>query len=205
MYTKYSSFPVLINAKTAPNAMKYLPLFTLMLLSWNPTISQERYKVNNKLSEIKIEGTSSLHDWYALAETIQGKAEMSLSNKTLEKLHELWLSIPVYSIKGEKNGMNKDIYEALKAKEYAKINLKLTESRIEDTSVFYTIQLSIAGNSKIVNGKSNITLIKNGMNAQGDFKIKLTDFGITPPKAVFGTLKVGDEIHLSYSIVFEKE
>ena len=37
----------------------------------------------------------------------------------------------------------------------------------------------------------------------GSVSIKMTDFNISPPTAMFGTLKTGDEITIKYEIVIK--
>jgi polyisoprenoid-binding protein YceI len=41
----------------------------------------------------------------------------------------------------------------------------------------------------------------NSMTVSGDYTLKMTDYGIQPPKAMWGTIKTGDEVTIKFEIV----
>ena len=45
---------------------------------------------------------------------------------------------------------------------------------------------------------------KGTIDFSGSQKIKMTDYGVTPPKALFGALVTGDDITISFSTTFSQ-
>jgi hypothetical protein len=41
----------------------------------------------------------------------------------------------------------------------------------------------------------------NRIQIKGSKKVKMTDFNISPPTAMLGTLKTGDEVTISFTLV----
>lgn len=75
---------------------------------------QNKYVINNKASEMTIDGTSSIHDWTSVVETIEGSVKIESDGGVIISLTDLNISVPVKSIKSGKNGMDKNTYKAMK-------------------------------------------------------------------------------------------
>ncbi|MEP1791697.1 YceI family protein, partial [Reichenbachiella sp.] len=62
----------------------------------------------------------------------------------------------------------------------------------------------------LIAGKSNEIPVRLTINntsklsVSGSIKIKMTDYGITPPTAVFGTIKTGDDITIQFDFTLIK-
>lgn len=74
-----------------------------------------------------------------------------------------------------------------------------------DFTASVTGNLSIAGTTKLVDlnvtgkKKSNGDLVFNGSK-----KIKMTDFNVKPPSFMFGAMKTGDDVTVTFSTTFSK-
>lgn len=158
-------------------------------------------------SILKVEGTSSLHDWHCDVELDQTIIEFSEGNGQLIP-QKLKISFLVKNMDSGKSMMNKLMYKSMKEKDHASINYQLDEVKlVEDcpagiSSRFITVgQLEIAGVKKQV--EMTVDMVKNTegeLRLEGSKVIKMTDYGIDPPKAMFGAITTGDAITVSFNL-----
>tara|TARA_R110001592_G_scaffold5353_5_gene29492 strand:- start:1478 stop:2053 length:576 start_codon:yes stop_codon:yes gene_type:complete len=185
-------------------------LLVILLGFFNLTNGQETTKkveLNIKLSSsVLIKGTSTLHDWESIVE--KTSSELVVNNLEDANIETLNVKVQVLSIKSGKSIMDKLTYKALKADEHPTITFIFKKGEIvKEDARFMDIKLigdlSIAGVTKNVSvitkiNKSGKTIILKGVH-----KLKMTDFGISPPKALLGTIKTGDEITIEFNLIFE--
>lgn len=165
-------------------------------------LSAQEYQVNNDLSNIYIDGTSSLHDWTETVETIHGTLKADVEGAKLEKLRSLQITIPVKSIKSGKSGMDKNTYAALKEDKFPEIKYVLKTFKIEEETVKLTGDMTIAGVTKSVSSVAKANVQSGKVEFTGEFPIKMTTFGVEPPTAVMGTIKTGDDLTIKYHLYF---
>ena len=140
-----------------------------------------------KGSSVKIEGTSTLHNWSMEGSTINGQVEVAGDwQKALDQAI-VDVSIPVASIKSEHARMDRIMAEALKTPE---ITYRLTNATLQTPSLVHaTGKLTIAGTTRDV--AMDIAIMKEG-DAQyvltGKTPVRMTDYGIKPPVTMMGTL-----------------
>jgi hypothetical protein len=155
--------------------------------------------------QFKVEGTSTLHDWEMVSTKAEGNASIKLVKGKIASINSLVVDLPVTSLKSGKNAMDKNAHEALQANKNPQIQLELVETEaITDELVKAKIRLSIAGTSNMANWEVSYKLSEDGVLFLGSHRIKFSDFKVDPPKAVFGTIKTGDELELSFETTFKK-
>jgi polyisoprenoid-binding protein YceI len=196
---------------------KYLKSLTLILLfvmgNYNIGYSQSTYKVKEtKDVDMKLMGTSSLHDWEMDALTTTGEAQFVFkpgSESDLVSIKSLSLSIQVADLKSDSNGLNKNAYEALKSDKYKNIQYQLTSSTLSPEKGGNLIKskgnLTIAGVTKeiqmdvhqVINDDDTVT-------TKGSHTLNMTDYNVEPPSFMWGAMKTGDTITLDFAIVFIK-
>lgn len=155
--------------------------------------------------ELKVEGTSTIHDWHMNTTEAVGAANLVVNGKLVESITSLEVSFPANSLKSGKGGMDKNAYKALDTKKHETISFQF--SALEQTSADTLIAngtLTISGVSKDVTMKVAYTVEEDGVRFMGSLPIKFTDFKIDPPTAVFGTIKTGDELDLTFNTLFNK-
>ena len=168
--------------------------------------AQESYKLDNL--EITLEGTSSLHDWECDVNDVTVKSEFTSDEDRLVGIDLLEVLIRSQSIKSDKKAMDKKMHEALKADRFPSISFKMIEllEFDENKLVVLSGDLTIAGVTKEIRLSAQAKFTKNGLvTFSGKNTILMTDYGIVPPVALFGTLKTGDEIKLNYRATFNKQ
>lgn len=147
----------------------------------------QNYVLDKETSELSILGTSNIHDWESDVKSFEAEAQFDG-----EVIRSIKFSAKVKSIKSGKFGMDKNTYNALKADDYPKIVFESDLISIGNKAVGKG-RLTIAGKTNYIHiGLS----IKNDDKKviTGEIRLKMTDYGIKPPVALFGMIKTGDEI-----------
>lgn len=157
---------------------------------------------------VTIHGTSNLHDWDETVGTVTGDGVITWNTDGSFDLGAMDIKMVVHSIKStEGNMMNNNTYKALKADNNPDITFVLASPlksiQVNGHAVSARINLTIAGVMKAVDMSVTATGQKNGNVAfEGSKTIKMTDYGISPPVALFGTMKTGDDITIHFKTNF---
>lgn len=175
--------------------MRFLITIVLVLSTFSLQ-AQETYMLQDD-STLKINGTSTIHDWTVAAEQLNGKLTADgQSPKSIE------LDVVVEGIKSERGPtMDNKMYDALKKDEHPKINFTLKE--VKSSSVLVGT-LSIAGQSKNVEIPVAFDHTGENIKLSGKYGIALADFGIEPPTAMFGQIVVGEKVEVEFALNFSK-
>lgn len=177
--------------------------FTLLIIFSIEVFGQDSFILATK-QQFKVEGTSTIHDWEMVSTKAEGNAQITLGNGKIAKISSLIVRLPVTSLKSGKNGMDKNAYEALQFEKNPEIQLKLSEVEvITSQMVKAKIELSIAGTTKECEWDVKYDISDGGIVFSGSHKIKFSDFRVNPPTAVFGTIKTGDNLELSFETTFK--
>jgi polyisoprenoid-binding protein YceI len=171
-------------------------------------------------SKVRIEGTSTIHDWTIEGGLIGGFLELdsavkidpnqsaitgAVQGKVPAKVSAV---IPVRSLKSGKTSMDNVMQEAMKAKDnpqikYTLLGLTLKEPHAAGTPFELTAigTLTVAGvirtNSMVV----TMSLVApNKLKTTGTTPLKMTDFGIQPPAPTIGLglIKTGDDVKITF-------
>ncbi len=176
----------------------------LILLSFNKeAVSQKVYTLDST-PDLKVSGTSSIHDWHMESTKATGKAEMTLGASGAEVIKSLTFTMPVESLKSGKGQMDNNAYKALNTDKHPDIRFVLTEvSSINGTLIKAKGKLTISGSSKDFSFDVNQKLVGNAIEFSGTLPIKFSEFNVEPPTAIFGTIKTGDALQLSFTVLFK--
>ncbi|MER2996573.1 YceI family protein [Pontibacter populi] len=187
------------------NLIKTLSVFVLILgLSFgNTLLAQDLYKLAGK-PELKVKGTSTLHDWEMASAQAQGKAEIIMDGNTLKGVKSATVIMKSASIKSGTDKMDALAYESLKTSKFPEITFVLTSFRVLDNNRAQAIgNMTIAGTTKPVTFNVQTSTKSDLVNMTGEANIKFTDFNIKPPTALLGTVKTGNELKLSFKVSFQ--
>lgn len=195
--------------------MKKIKLAALFLLGLSMNVfAQDSYKLVESKTKNMVTGTSTLHDWRCIAEKQSGTAVIKTGD--VFELKSLTARIIARSLKSIKeNGkyyddaMDKNAYKALEADKYPEIVYTLTgTSNMKTTGATSTFSatgnLTIAGKTNRVTFPVKAIVNGNAVTFTATVKFKLTAFGITPPKALMGTIKTGDDVAVVLNSTFAK-
>ena len=112
--------------------------------------------------------------------------------------------------------IDQDMQKALKAKEYPLIRIVLKESRYTAQNLenhrneWFPVQAQVDITITKVKKAQQILakarmLDRNRVQLRGEKTLKMSDFGIDPPEALFGMIKVNDEITFHFDMIVRIE
>jgi len=168
------------------------------------------YNVDSDFSLV-IKGTSNVHDWQSSVTDIKGTASASVSEDGKLMIDKCNITIPVEAIKSEKGSMmDKKTYKALLKDKHPEITYSLIE--FETVSLNGSGfeagtkgKLTVAGSSQTIEMTVNGTINEDqSILITGSKPLKMTDFGIDPPKALMGAMKTGNEITIEFNITLKE-
>ncbi|SHJ97416.1 YceI-like domain-containing protein [Epilithonimonas mollis] len=174
--------------------MKNLIKLTLAIGTLGFAQLSNAQKLSIQSSNIKIDGTSTLHDWNMTSTqaTFSGNASGTTIN-------DVKFVLKTTSLKSKETAMDKNAYKSLEASKYPDITFTTASLPTSGTA-------TISGNLTITDATKNIkfpvTVTKNGNSyiIKGSTKLKMSAFGIKPPSFMMGTIKTGDEITININI-----
>jgi len=185
--------------------LKVILLTLVTFLSFSTQIFSQSYKVSNASSDLKVYGTSSLHDWHVDAEDVKGSIQIEVTEETL-KINKLNVEIISESLKSGKKSMDKNTYKALETDKYSsiKFNYLSTKNITKVNDNTYNVEaygnLTITGNTQKILLKFKLNTVDNTVSIIGEKSIKMTSYGVEPPTALLGTIKTGDDLTIKFNI-----
>jgi polyisoprenoid-binding protein YceI len=164
-------------------------------------------------ADIKVLGTSNLHDWSMEDKDVSCTAKFTYSSgkSTIPNgLTSFSFSLPVHSLKSGKSGMDSKAYGAMNAKDGGNIVFTASASTItpggrNQFSVTSHGSLTIAGVAKSIVLVAGCEAMPDGsVKCTGTDKMKMSDYGIKPPIYMLGALKTGDALTINFTMVVKK-
>lgn len=185
--------------------MIFLPLlFVTASFTLNKGLADIKFRSQNV--EVTVKGTSTLHDWEEKSQKGTCEALFALDNDRVTGLSSLVFSLPVESIKSEHTLMDNNTYKALKSGSFKNITFVLSSATVTQqnatTSVVKAIgKLTIAGATKETDIAGTVTYnaADKSYTIAGAKKIRMTDYGVTPPSVMLGTIKTGNDITVYFN------
>jgi hypothetical protein len=174
-----------------------------------PLLSEGQTFVLSKTgTAIAIRGTSSLHDWEMDLTSFNSDLLLNQEGSLIMGFDNVTFSCKATDIKSESSLMDKKAYDALKADYYPYITFTgISGTGLVTRGNGFTGnlkgKLNIAGKTKDVTipFDGNFTDSKT-INIVASADLNMSSFNIIPPTAMFGALKTGDEITVSFSLQF---
>ena len=163
-------------------------------------------------TKIKIDGTSSIHDWTVESGIVAGTMEIDsafLATPTAAKpgpvAAKVETTIPVRSLKSGTKAMDDRMYDAMKLTKFPKIEYRLTELTLKETpksadgpfNFDSKGELSLSGVTNKVSFPVTMTRTANTIKTTGSTTVKMTSFGIEPPGMIV-LIKTGDDVKLTF-------
>lgn len=195
---------------------KLIPTFVASLLvAAALTISADpvRYQATPG-SKIKLEGTSTIHDWTVEGGILGGFIEfqsdypldISKPSSETKVTPKVEVNVPVRSLKSGKKPMDDIMHDNLKVKDNPTIKYALTEWKARDRKAGEPLlfdtkgNLTVAGVTKPIDMLVTLSPEGNKLKATGSKELKMTDFGMKPPAPAIGLglIKTADEVKVTF-------
>jgi len=194
------------------------PAFAVLALALSLPLAAQSVRYTSVPNECKLrmDGTSTIHDWYAESGVIGGSLEADAtfpdaSKGTVKPKAEI--NIPVRQLKssgGRK--MDSVMLEHMKSADHKMIKYSVMELVPKGANagggVDYDAKgtLTISGVTRTNNMAVTISKTGDKIKVVGATALKMTDYGVTPPAPDIGLglIKTGDDLKLKFEWVTEK-
>ncbi|HVM31516.1 MAG TPA: YceI family protein [bacterium] len=164
-------------------------------------------------SSLYLEGDSTLHKYQMRAGTLLGSAQvLILPGSSLSTLvvQSAALVVPLKDFKSKESGLDDNADKALKAAQNPEIRLSLSGGRVTVGTAPGSFTFTAAGTLTAAGQTAPVTLsadasFKDGaVRLQGVQKLKMTDFGVTPPSIslLVTSITCTNDIEIHYDVTF---
>jgi polyisoprenoid-binding protein YceI len=159
---------------------------------------------------VAISGTSNIHPYTASTTTlrvVQLRFAPALNDPAFldeivspEALTAFEIAIPAATLTSPKEGIDKNMHKALKVEAHPEITFRLTRlERGDAPGVLRAVgTLQIAGVSREVALNLTATQRSGAVSVKGELQLLMTDYGVTPPKALMGMLKTDPKVTVTF-------
>jgi len=164
-------------------------------------------------AKLTIAGTSNIHAYTASTTAIRVTrvvlgtmpAGSDLLDSALKPgvVEAFEVAIPAKSLASEKDGLDKNMHSALKAAEHPEITFKLLrfENKPAPATGLRAIGvLRVAGVDRQVAIDITTERKEAALLVKGTLALLMTDWGITPPKAMMGMLKTDPKVTVTFEV-----
>lgn len=187
------------------NHRTYTTLFVLALgltlVGWNSVRDTYRFASG---SRVWVEGTSNVHDWSCNAEQLTGSLDASTSNAGLSGMSALSVNVPVAGLECGNRTMNGKLRDALGS---SPIRFALSNARVgqPNSSGRFLVEadgrLTVHGSTQTQRVRAQgRRLANNRFQFTGETTLKMSDFGVDPPRALAGTLRTADQVTVKFDV-----
>lgn len=191
----------------------FFALFAGLLLAAWTGLSLTPYTFDSDASQMSVEGGSTVHDWTCPIETVEGNLQMKTTNpgdQPLEAINRVQVNVPVDAIQCDKETMNEKLRDALQMDKYPQVYFTLKDAQLSPlpdsgegwVSVAAEGELMLAGKRRTIDLPVKGQRLDNGdFRFVGSHTIRLSDYDIDRPSAMFGTIKVSKEVTVNFDVV----
>ncbi|WP_309672529.1 YceI family protein [Gemmatimonas sp.] len=191
--------------------VSHLTIASAVLLLTAATASPvERMTLANG-SRLWFDGTSTLRSWTCTADKIESKidAESGVADAVLDGRKvagTLEVEFPVEKLECKNGTMNEHMRKALVATTYPKITFNLSGYDLtKGTPPGATVQgsLTMNGQSHPIAVPVQFVRADGALRVTGKVPVKMTEWGVKPPKLMMGTIKVGEVVTVRFDLLLQ--
>jgi polyisoprenoid-binding protein YceI len=167
-------------------------------------------------SRVVLEGNSNIAGWACRTNAFE--ATIGLDPRSIgvsfvsmtKPVSAVAIRIPVRSLECGHNRMNQDLYRTLRAAEFPDILFRLdsyTVTPSEDSTRFSAMtvgHITVAGVTRRVEVPVTAKRWQGGAKGRGTLTLKMTDFGVKPPVALFGAIRSRNEIKVTFEVAIDR-
>jgi polyisoprenoid-binding protein YceI len=159
-----------------------------------------------KAFSMAVHGTSTLHDWESKVIKGTWAGAITLDEDNSINIQKADLSILVKDIQSEHGRiMDTKTYEAFNADKNPYIKFSMKSVSQNDAQLNMEGTLTMNGNSRSITMILMVkTISDHDIKFSGSYTLKMTDFKMSPPTAMMGTIKVGNEVTIKFDLTLSK-
>lgn len=175
--------------------------------------SDTRVPVTLSSGRVSIAGTSNIHEYTASTTNVRvvrleladGVSGPNFWDEIVKPgaIKSFEVAIAAASLSSPREGIDKNMYKALKVTEFPTITFSLNrfEGGGEPGTLRATGLLTIAGVQREVTLDLKTTRHDSSFTVNGVVTLLMTDYGVTPPKAMLGMLKTDPKVTVTFETV----
>lgn len=195
--------------------MRRVVLTALLLTGFAHTATAAPLTVDGG-AKLFIDGTSTVRNFTCEApepplKVKAGALEQRPLIEQLDKaLEHVSLELPVEKLDCNNGTMNNHMRDALKAKEHPSIRFKMARYELgpaAGTTVPLKLvgEITLLGTTKPVTIEAKATQLDDGkLRVEGTYPLKMTEWGVQPPRLMLGTLKVGETVKVRFDLALKQ-
>ncbi|MFB6274381.1 MAG: YceI family protein [Salinibacter sp.] len=182
-----------------------------LVVAWT-SVPPTSYTFDSTPNEMRVEGGSTIHDWSCPIKTLDGTLQVDTAGAAKTPIappSKVQVSIPVDAITCDNGTMNEKLREALKMESHPQVQFSLQEAQVSPLpdsgsgwfQVDATGTLTLAGNQRQIDLPVSGQRLENGdLRFVGRHTIRLSDYGIERPSAMFGAIKVSKKVTVHFDV-----
>ena len=177
-------------------------LLMILIITSGSLIAQQTLRMQNG-STATVEGTSTLHDWEMNSEEVKGEVVLEREGNRISSFDRIEVNIKAESLKSDSRRMNNNAYSALNVDRHPEIRFRGSDVReITDTHLTVNGTLTISGTSKPATIEAAYSINGGRINFKGQYDISFSEFNISAPTAMMGTIRTGDDLTVKFDVTF---
>jgi polyisoprenoid-binding protein YceI len=171
-------------------------------------------------SQLWLVGTSTLHDFECRSQKVAlelGLAANAARPANAEALFALvrassvlgvQVKVPVVSLHSEKEGLDKNLRKAMKVERFPNVHFRLgsytcgaAPANGDSVAIHAQGTLTIVGQERPAVLEATARRSRDGVWLDGSYSLRMSEFGITPPTMMLGTIRTGDRVTIHYHLL----
>ena len=165
-------------------------------------------------SNLWLSGSSTLHPYASTSTLTQIVAVLTSGNGVFTDIarrapfQKFEVDIPVNGLKSGESGLDKNMYKALKMKEAPQIQFVLAHYEASPAMTDGSLPFKASGQLSIAGTQKDVVLIGTAQPSpetlamDGQYELRMSDYGIKPPTLLLGAIKVADPVVIHFHLKF---
>jgi polyisoprenoid-binding protein YceI len=154
-----------------------------------------------KESRLWFDGTSTVRSFSCAATKLEADVNAEVQGDPGSMVKTASLVVPVASIDCRNGTMNGHMRKALKADANPVIKWRMTSYTVESNAVVIDGFLTIAGKENPIQLRGTGSADNGILRVRGSKQLRMTEYGVKPPKLMLGAMKVADQVTVGYDIM----
>lgn len=180
-------------------------LLLLLLLALNGAAAKVYGQTRVALvegSRVQVDGTSTVNRFACATAVLRGEGELRDDGADAQ------LVVPIATLDCGHSRMNRDLQKTMRANEYPDIRFELVDADAAVTDGRITVRglLTIAGVTREIAVRPREIIEEGGgYRVRGEIMVRMSEFGLDPPRVLAGLVRVRDEIVVRYDVLAKVE
>lgn len=187
---------------------------TMVAAAWRPVDTQQVLTIAPE-SKLSFDGKSTVRDWSCKAPVMDAALTLLGDGTTAAVVAgdapaaTTTLTIPTMKLDCDNGTMNGHMRKALAAEKHGEITFTLTSYEATPvagapTKGTLTGDLTIKGVTKAITFPVEFVAEgEKGLRVKGTYALKMTEWGVEPPKLMLGTLKVNEMVTVGFDLLLQ--